>query len=104
MVVPPAGGQFTEICPRCASIMRFAIGNPRPVPPVFVVKNGVKTCPRISAGIPGPSSVNAISQPDSIVSMRPRCGNEGQFALGSLSSLELMTEPGDRESVASALS
>ena len=48
------------IWPLCASMSRFAVGKPRPDPRDFVVKNGVKIFSRMSAGMPGPLSMNAI--------------------------------------------
>ena len=59
-VVPPSRGESTRMVPSCASMRRLAVGRPKPVPPAFVVKNGVKSLSRISAGIPGPLSANAI--------------------------------------------
>ena len=54
------------MCPRCASISRLAVGNPRPDPRALVVKNGVKIFSCISEGMPGPLSLNAIRQVSSI--------------------------------------
>ena len=53
-VVPPASGPDTVIEPRCASISRFAVDSPSPVPRDFVVTKGVKSRSRISGGMPAP--------------------------------------------------
>jgi len=59
-IVPPSGGQSTEILPSCLLvIISYEMLSPSPVPsPGFlVVKNGENILSLIASGIPGPSSL-----------------------------------------------
>ena len=47
--------------PPCASTIVREIGRPMPIPFGLVVKNGSKTCASLSAGMPWPVSLTAIS-------------------------------------------
>ena len=59
-VVPPSGARgATHTSPPCASTIRFTTASPSPVPVALVVKNGWKTWPASSAGMPGPSSLTS---------------------------------------------
>lgn len=59
--VPPAGGVSIVNRPPCASTTRFAIGKPRPVPRLLVVKKGSNAFSLTSGGMPGPLSAIAIA-------------------------------------------
>src|SRR5262249_26116814 len=60
---PPPTRSPTSIVPPCASTIWRATASPRPVPRGRVVKKGSKMRPRISLGMPGPSSETASSTP-----------------------------------------
>ena len=60
--VPPPAGHDSVNDPPCSSAVRLAIGSPSPPPRAFVVKNGSKTCSRMSAGMPGPLSATSIDR------------------------------------------
>ena len=59
-VVPFPFSLVLSIVPLCASMMRWQMAKPRPVPLPFVVKNGSKTRFRFSSGIPLPVSETHI--------------------------------------------
>src|SRR5262249_40855880 len=55
--VPLSGSLCTSIVPPCASTIFLTVGNPRPLPPGFVEKNGRKTLASTSADMPLPVSM-----------------------------------------------
>src|SRR5688572_4790893 len=55
-VVPVPGSESTRTSPRCASTARWTMASPSPLPPVRPETKGSKSRPRISSGMPGPSS------------------------------------------------
>ena len=73
-VAPPAGPLSAVILPSCRSRIFRVIESPRPVPLSFVVKNGWKTFPSLSGGIPGPSSVTDA------ITYRARCSTASPSA------------------------
>src|SRR5262245_57613041 len=58
--------------------MERHVGNPRPVPPSFVVTNGLSTCDSSSRGIPWPVSITSthtsLSSARAAIFSRPPCG------------------------------